>query len=690
LHGVIPSYVDVARQRREASPEALIGVLQALGVDLRQPGDIDDAIRRAHLDHWQTILEPVAVAWDGKLNALPVRLPAAHGGLPVQWRLHLEDGRVLESPVHPWRQRAARKAARIGGEPFEERLLRMPSRLPLGYHRLELETDLGPAHCLIIAAPVKAWSDPQHARTWGAFAPLYALHSDAGWGSGDFGDLDRLSRWVGDRGGGVVSTLPLLAAFLDEPFEPSPYSPVSRLFWNEFYVRPEESPEWASCARARRRVAGRDFQQRIRAQRRASEVDYRSGMAARREVLEALAHDFFKGDSSRRADEFKRFLLEHPAVEDYARFRATVERRRASWHSWPARLRDGRLQPGDYAESARRYHLYAQWLAHEQMTRLSLHAGKAGVQLYLDMPLGVNADGFDVWRHRDQFALRASGGAPPDSVFTKGQDWGFPPLHPAAMRRQGYRYVIEFLRHHMRQAGVLRFDHVMSLRRLYWVPRGLSAREGAYVGYPLDELCAVLCLESRRHQTRIVGENLGTVPPEVNTALKRHHIREMYVVQYELQPNARRALRTPPQNCVASLNTHDMPPFAAMRRGLDIADRADLGLLSPSAVKREQRRCRALHRALDQFLASRGGLPAGRVNEQGIIESLLLHLASSPAETVLVNLEDLWQETLPQNVPGTSTERVNWRRKTRWPLEHILGSDAIRELIERLNRARGG
>jgi 4-alpha-glucanotransferase len=78
------------------------------------------------------------------------------------------------------------------------------------------------------------------------------------------------------------------------------------------------------------------------------------------------------------------------------------------------------------------------------------------------------------------------------------------------------------------------------------------------------------------------------------------------------------------------------------------------------------------------------------VNEQGIIESLLLHLASSPAETVLVNLEDLWQETLPQNVPGTSTERVNWRRKTRWPLEHILGSDAIRELIERLNRARGG
>lgn len=199
----------------------------------------------------------------------------------------------------------------------------------------------------------------------------------------------------------------------------------------------------------------------------------------------------------------------------------------------------------------------------------------------IDLPLGVHAEGYDTRRERQAFAPEANVGAPPDPVFTKGQDWGFAPLHPRRIRQQGYRYVLEFLRFQMRHTGLLRIDHVMSLHRLYWIPKGHPPGEGAYVRYRPEELHAILCLESNRNKTVVVGENLGTVPPEVDAGMKRHHLRQMYVVQYEVPPDPRRALRPPPAQCVASFNTHDMPPFQAFWQGKDIEDRSRPSWLLP-------------------------------------------------------------------------------------------------------------
>src|SRR5439155_1809875 len=163
--------------------------------------------------------------------------------------------------------------------------------------------------------------------------------------------------------------------------------------------------------------------------------------------------------------------------------------------------------------------------------------------------------------------------------FTKGQDWGLAPIDPRALQAQQYRYYIDFIRTQMRHTGLLRLDHVMGLHRLYWIPKGFPASEGAYIRYPAEELFAILCLESHRHQTALIGENLGTVPPEVNAAMDKHKINRMFVVQYEQQPDARKALRPPPLECIASMNTHDMPTFSSYWNGLDIPDRADLGIL---------------------------------------------------------------------------------------------------------------
>jgi 4-alpha-glucanotransferase len=241
------------------------------------------------------------------------------------------------------------------------------------------------------------------------------------------------------------------------------------------------------------------------------------------------------------------------------------------------------------------------------------HRGPHG---YLDLPLGVHPHSYDIWRERGAFVLDASGGAPPDAVFTGGQDWGFPPLHPEAIRQQRYRYYIATLRHQLRHTDLLRIDHVMGLHRLYWIPNGLAPRDGVYVRYPSNELYAILSLESHRHRTPIVGENLGTVPTYVNSTMARHSLHRMYVAQYELVGSVRKTLRAVPRDAVASLNTHDIAPFAAFWEGLDIDDRLDLGLLNPVGARIERKNRRALKNVLESFLQRLGWLKPS----QGLLE----------------------------------------------------------------------
>jgi 4-alpha-glucanotransferase len=411
-------------------------------------------------------------------------------------------------------------------------------------------------------------------------------------------------------------------------------------------------------------------------------------MALKRRVLEELARSFFQNASQRRAS-FERFIAEHPRLEDYARFRAVGERLRTPWPQWPASLRDGNINPGDYDEAARRYHLYVQWVVEEQLQSLAKEARKTGPGLYLDLPLGVHAHGYDVWRERASFAVEASGGAPPDVVFTKGQDWGFPPLHPGRIREHGYRYVLSYLRRQLKYAGVLRIDHMPVFHRLFWIPQGMEPRNGVYVRYPAEELYALFSLESHRHKAMLVGEDLGTVPLEVPESMARHNVHRMYVVQYLLQADPKEALPEVPSDSIASLNTHDMPPFAAYWQGRDIRQRQELGLLGDQDPEHEQEKRKAMLEALVAFLRSRRRL-GNAEDVAAVLRASLSHLAESEARIVLVNLEDLWLETRAQNVPSTRGECPNWRNKSRYSFEQFRDMpDVVNTLkeIDRLIRA---
>lgn len=458
---------------------------------------------------------------------------------------------------------------------------------------------------------------PASARSWGIFLPLHALYSRRSRGAGDFTDLAALARWIGKRGGRWVGTLPLLPTYLDRPFEPSPYAPVSRLFWGEFWLDLTRIPEWGRCPAARRLAPGKPAGGRW--------IDYRKLMGAKRAALESMSCLFFSRNGNRQRD-FYRALEQNPRLEEYAGFRARQE-----------------------GKDSRRTHEYVQWIAQEQMEELVQAARRAGVRLALDLPLGVHPSGYDAWAYRDLFAQRMSVGAPPDTLFTGGQNWGFAPLHPERIRQEGYRYFADCLRHQMRSAGLLRIDHVMGLHRLFWIPTGMPASMGVYVRYPAEDLYRVICRESNRYRCEVVGEDLGTVPPEVRSGMRRHGLHRMFVLQYEIQPDPARPFPNPFPGSVASLNTHDMVPFAEFFRRI--------------SKKR----------------------PAGR---EALNEALCV-LAASRARILMVSLEDLWLERRPQNVPGTSRERPNWRRRARYSLEQFTRMKPVLETLREIKNLRG-
>jgi 4-alpha-glucanotransferase len=555
-----------------------------------------------------------------------------------------------------------------------------------------MERGSSSAPSLIIVAPetVYAPRSPRFRRQWGLFAPLYALHSARSWGCGDFSDGEELVAWTAEHGGSVLGTLPFLAAFLDFPCDPSPYTPASRLFWNECFLDVTRLPELATCQEAQAIVASVDFQQELQALKASPLVDYRRQMALKRRVLTELARYVF-AEQTERHDRLQRFLAEHPRVADYARFRATLECRQARWPEWPERQRDGDLRDDDYDHKAWQYHVYVQFAAEEQIAALARRAADKGVRLYFDLPLGVHSDGYDVWRHQDLFATDISVGAPPDAFFPTGQDWSFPPWRPEAMRQRGFDYLIACLRQQLRHAKMLRLDHVMGLHRFYWIPRGGEAKDGVYVRYPSDEIYAVLSLESHRHKAVLIGENLGIVPEYVNRAMHRHGMAGISVVLHDMvadpEGSVRRLARRP--RTIACLGTHDMYPFAAFWREHDIADRLRLEIIKPDEAERERGQRPRQRESFLAFLREKGLVGPGEC-EQEILKAILALLGRSAAQTVLINLEDLWLEAIPQNIPGTVDQHPNWRQKGRLALEEFVQRPEVVEMLNAIDDLRRG
>ncbi|TMK47717.1 MAG: hypothetical protein E6G66_11005, partial [Actinobacteria bacterium] len=447
-------------------------------------------------------------------------------------------------------------------------------------------------------------------------------------------------------------------------------------FWNDVFIDVASLPELETSPEAAEALA--EAVPLLNKAGREPLVDYRRVAAAKRCVLQAAAAGLFSRGGPRR-EELEAFAAADPILEDYAGFRAFGEAFRGPWHEWPEGARAGRLSPSGIPQEARNYHRYVQFVASDQLVTAR---ASTGAGLMLDLPLGVHPAGYDVWRERGAFLHSSTSGAPPDPMNAKGQNWGNPPLHPEGIRAAGYGYVIDSVRRLMAQSRVLRIDHVMGLHRLFVLPPGRDASEGVYIRYRPEENYAILCLESERSGTLVVGEDLGTVPPECRRAMPVHGVYRSYVAQWGIREDG---LEPPAPDTVASIGTHDMAPFAAWWRGFDITERLELGLLTAEDAARDTAQRQRDRKLLVDALVARRLLKRpkrGADPQTQVYDAWLKFLALGDARGMLAFLEDLWGEVHSQNIPGTVNEHPNWRRRIPYPLEAMR---SLPEVVGRLS-----
>jgi 4-alpha-glucanotransferase len=534
----------------------------------------------------------------------------------------------------------------------------LPPDLPVGYHTLrafdrDIETHL-------FIHPGRCYS-PDRLRESGWAVQLYALRSRRSWGIGDFADLRRFARWSArELGNSFVLLNPLGAPLPVLPQEASPYYPSSRLYLNPLYLRVEEVPGAAQAGVLSERLA--DAGRALNAHR---PINRDAVFNLKMRALEKI-YARFRGDGA-----FDRYCGEQgETLRRFAVFCALAEYHGSGWRNWPARFRDPASRAvGAFAarhEHRVRFHEWLQWLLDEQLTRAAHE-----LPLMLDVPIGVNPDGFDAWLWQDSLALDASLGAPPDEFNTLGQNWSLPPFIPHRLRASGYAPFRQTLRSLLRHARGLRLDHVMGLFRLYWIPRGMTARDGGYVCYRAEELLAVLAIESQRAKAMVVGEDLGTVEQGV-----RSRLRQRGVLSYRLLWFESRAPERYPRQALAAVTTHDLFTVAGLWSGKDFAIRKQLGL-HPNAAGTEAIR-RKLRRRAD---LSETGSP-----RDAILGAHRL-LARTPCRLITATLDDALAVEERPNMPGTTTEWPNWSIALPKPLGEIQRDRFVRKLAKVLARA---
>lgn len=613
--GVLTDWVDAWNKPQRVAPDDLVSVLEALtGNQLDSERAVEEATRT--IIESRGVIDPVLVAWDGVLS--PVRIDVHL----TEAAILLEDGSELPAAI-------------------KDRSIAVSSALPTGYHQLVVNGGKLTSH--VLSAPTKAHPAPRGVT--GLISPTYSMRAsgqDAGVGT--VRQLRRFADICAGVGVEVVGTLPLLAAFPDQP---SPYAPASRRAWNELFVDFAAIPGWEGEPPTTR-----------------SDhlwVDY---AAAGHEIRSGLAR--YSDDVSRRPHLralVDAFLDREPEMRRYAEFRAMADSAGRNWRAWP----------GTVAPSADRvaYHETMQWLMHMQLTDLGETLGRRGQHLYLDLPIGCHPDGYDIWDNPGQFAA-ASLGAPPDTLFAGGQDWGLPATIPRLARQDAHLNFRKAIRHQLSAAGLLRIDHVMGIHRTWWVPHGAGATQGAYVRQPTEEMFAIICIESVRARTGVVGENLGTVPPEIRVGLDDHELLGMAMAnEGETQPK--------PTDLVA-LSSHDTPAFAAWWDGTDIDDLLDLGVFGKERARDEHEAREATVSRLQTRFGTDGPVATR--------DALMDWMAHTGAAVALYNLDDLLLEERRQNIPGTDWERPNWRIRHQCTLDELEVNEEVMSVLSHLTAIR--
>lgn len=649
--GLAVDWTDAAGRPQVVTDDALRAILSALGLS----AETDDAVEES-----RAVLRKAAATPPAMVTAdvgAPIDAPLAGG----RARLTLESGER-----HDLNLEAA------GGR------VSLPAIDQPGYYLLET-ADLS---LTIAVAPRRAFGVRDAApsgRIWAPAVQIPSLRSDRESAFGDFGDVAAAARAFGALGAGALAISPVHALFPADASRYSPYAPSSRLFLNVLFADPALIGAPPEAADPREDL----IDWRSATPRRMAHLRH-AWRSAGETVASAVAAFAQNGGTD---------LVNHARFDAlHAHFFRQCGA--TGWPDWPVAYHDpGGIETVRFAaahDDDVRFYMFLQWLADLSLAharQATLDAGMA-IGLIADLAIGVDPGGGQCWSRRSEMLTGLSIGAPPDVFQPDGQNWGLTTFSPQAMRRTGYAGFIATMRACLRRAGGLRIDHALGLRRLWVTPEGADAADGAYLEYPQTDLFRLLALESHRARAVIVGEDLGTVPNGFRSDMDDRGVMGMRVLWFERtdEDEFQPATAWDP-TAAAMTTTHDLPTVAGWWSGWDIDWRWRNGLRGAFAIEAEERAAReADKRRLWRAIADPGSPPPE--DAAPVVEAVLAHVGATPSDLAIIPIEDLFALVEQPNMPGSTVEHPNWRRRMPDATGERTREPVTMRRIEALRRAR--
>lgn len=695
--GIQESALDARGNQHITTPEMKRALLEAMRLDVSDDASTQAALEKLEAREWDRALPPVLVVYsEGAPINVPVTLPADTEN--VQWTLTAEDGTETSGAAR-FSDMKRLGSRNHNGLKLKRRSLVLPDEVPWGYHQFCL-ADSGEEPTKLIVSPGKCWlPDPCDGHFWGLAVQLYLLRSKHNWGIGDFTDLRELVTLAKGRGADCIGLNPLHAMFLDRPADASPYSPSDRVLLNVLNIDVEAVPEFAQSEAAQKFIASSDFQQRLQAGRDSALVDYDTAAELKLQILRLLFATFEAQQDPARMEAFDAFHNERRELLDRAclfqalrEYFTSKDSALCDCHDWPEEYRTSQSPAVEEFAQQRaefvRFHLWLQWIADTQLGAAAEAAKGMAIGLYRDLAVGAHPSGAEVWSHPETLVSGASVGAPPDIWNPAGQNWGLPPLHPQAAREHGYQGFIELVRANMRYAGALRIDHAMALQRLYWIPKGKEPKDGAYVQYPTDDLIGILALESHRNRCMVIGEDLGTVPAGFCESMAKANILSYRVLFFERDKDGFFSPDKYPYLALSVASNHDLPTLRGWWQDLDLDLKQELNLFpeGPETARKEREADREF---LLQTMRQAGLLDDKQdISVDEFCDAAHCFLAATDCLLTLVQIDDITEEADQVNVPSTSGEHPNWRRRLSLTLEELAADPRFDSVVKSMSDAR--
>ena len=724
LCGMASGYQDWDGTPVAIDTENKIPLLAAMGYDVSSNTALKQAIMTEQLKRWQSPLSPVTVVHRGQSCSFELRCAKSMRPSSIDLQITLENGdRVIHHA--DLKSAVVLETVKLERKEYIALEVSVPEYLPLGYHTLAVQGKALTAESGLIVVPQVCYEPEalqQGAKIWGAAIQLYTVRTDHDWGMGDLTDLGELAAGMGEQGADFIGLNPVHALYPSNPLHCSPYSPSTRLFDNVLYIDPRQVAEYSDSAAAQEIVA--KHQGLIEELRSSDVVQYDQIAPLKMSVLDVLFNEFAEqhlGKGRGRDQAYTAFCQSRGArLDQFALFETLFEHFRKQninswgWRCWPKAYQTPASKEVRAFARANQLRIsffkYLQWQMDEQLHAAQKKAKDVGmtVGLYRDLAVGVDSNGADVWADRNLFVLDASTGAPPDGLGPMGQDWGLPPFSPVVLKEARYQPFVELIRNNMRNCGALRIDHAMGLFRLWWCPNGSidndtdkdMAKKGAiygcYVHYPLQDLLGIIKLESHRHQCLVFGEDLGVVPQEITDSLPAARIYGSVMGIFQQDGSRYTAPEKYPVKALAMLVCHDTPTMKGWWDGKDIDLMESLGYYSQERAAADQDAREQTRKAVLATLADVGESPEGvdlhshtaPAFSREIMEKFSYYLALSAAQIAAFQLEDVMMIDSPVNVPGTSSEYPNWRRRLPQSISEMLASKENRQFFANLSGCR--